>query len=678
MTGLKSKIWIFLIGFFFGIISLVFVIGFVLLNPKMKELVKKAYTEFKNNVPASQIKSMALNTKSLLELHTLVPSKFLNFPFPGTRAEESDDVVTWIAPLSMRVQPLDSPPSSSIGTKGSSKPIHLIGLKGETVSFQVILRSKNSNVPVSLSVIPSSDPSLASCVTIHRYLEFFEHFKASAIKYGPINTLDVPDPLIPFHDPYTPGRKIVENLSLSKKSNIPIWIDVHFSKNCSGKHYYETLVVKTKDKIIRSTSIDMEVLNVTMPEHVGLDRWMEVFVSRFWRNGMVNSPEEFRQMYWKAFTLAHQYGFSTNDADSLPKIQWNWKTGDPISVDWSDYDSLFGPMISGQLTGSTPNVWCLPIQTYQLGVGWWGGFTILGDKQSPISAWKGIPDHAAQQLAKLIVQHWQEKGWPINRGFAYIFDEPMHKLYYYADTYKLIAKEAESLHKGSNNKIRVMITDAPYIWRRKQAGHDKKVMVGKIDIWAAGAEVYIPGRMQERQKDGNRVWFYQAGGPPFIGQNDLYSFGPGFRMWFWTAWKYRVNGVFYWADTFWNDNRKGSNPYESPGIGDGMIFYPGKQLHYIGYPDIEGPIPSVRMAQWRRGYQDYKYLYLLKQKGQGAEADQRVDELVKKALDDGGYFPYWRNPLWQKPGDWSHDPQAWHKSRIEMARRISELYKANN
>lgn len=677
MTRLRSKVVIFLFGFILGLFSLIFFIGFILVNPQMKGYVKEVYKKIKQEVPASKIKSIAINTKSLLEVHSLIPEKFLNFPFPGTRAEQSNGVVSWIAPLSMRVRPLDSPPSSSIGQKGSSPPIKLVGLKGETVSFQVILKSTKSVHDVKVSLVPSSDSFSESCISSHRFLEYYEHFKASAVKYGPIHTLDVPDPLIPFHDPYTPGRKIIEDLPLSEKTNTPIWIDVHFSKKCPAKHFQETLVIQSSDKTIRSTPVDMEVLNAILPERVGLDRWMELYTSRFWRNGMVTSQEEFRQMYWKAFILGHKYGFATNDAgDNTPRIQWDWKTGTPLSVDWTDYDALYSPMISGQLTGLSPNVWCLPIQTYQLGVGWWGGFTILGDKQSPISSWKGVPDHATQQLAKLIVQHWKDKGWPINRGFAYIFDEPMHKLYYYGDTYKLIAKEAESLHKGSKNQLRVMITDAPYIWRRKQAGHDKKVMVGKVDIWAAGAETYIPERMQERQRNGDRTWFYQAGGPPFIGQNDLYSFGPGFRMWFWTAWKYRVNGVFYWADTFWNDNRKGSNPYESPGLGDGTIFYPGKQLHYIGFPDIEGPIPSVRMAQWRRGYEDYKYLYLLKQKGKGNLADQQVNNLVKKALDDGGYFPYWRNPLWQKPGAWSHDPQAWHKARIRMARKIAELYGA--
>ena len=79
------------------------------------------------------------------------------------------------------------------------------------------------------------------------------------------------------------------------------------------------------------------------------------------------------------------------------------------------------------------------------------------------------------------------------------------------------------------------------------------------------------------------------------------------------------------------------------------------------------------MAQWRRGYEDYKYFYMLKEKEHQADADKTVNSLVHKALDDGGYIPYWRNPLWWKPGDWNHDPRRWHRARVKLAEEISNL-----
>lgn len=674
MKGFSKKFLWFLVGLTTGILAIALVAFFILTSPplrtQLKDTVKKI---LKYHQSFAVINTLETKSKDLLHPGIVIPERFLHYPFPGNRIEKSGSFLTWIAPMSDRIQPQDKPPSNLVGKKNSSPSIRLVGLRGETLSFQLVIRSsqETSNIHVNFSV--NHDSPAASCITTHRFLEYYEHFVASDVKYGPVHPHDIPDPLIPFHDPYIPSRIIVSGIHVVSDFNQPVWLDIKYSKKCLPGKYYGHLIIRSGEKILRKTPVRFEVLKPVLPDSAPISRWMQLYVSRLYHGGMVNNDEEFQLMYRRAFKLAHNYGFATNDpGDIQPRVQWDWKTGTPLSVDWTYYDNLYGPMISGKLTGSTPNIWSLPIQTYSLGVGMWGGFTILGNNPSPIKNWKGVPDIATQNWAKLIVQHWKEKGWPINRTFAYIFDEPIHKLYYYADTYKLIAKESNSLHKGST-KIRVMITDVPYITYKNQLGHKKLVMVGKVNIWAGAAEQFIPSRMQERQKQGDHVWFYQAGGPPFIGQNDLYSLGPGFRMWFWTAWKYHVDGVFYWADTFWDDNQKNLNPFKNQGLGDGTIMYPGKQLHYIGFPDIEGVIPSVRMAQWRRGYEDYRYFTLLKKLGQENKANKLVDKLVLHALDDGGYLPYWRSPLWQKPGDWSHNPQDWHEARIDMAHQIVQI-----
>ena len=658
-----------------GILMVALAAFFVLTSPNLREHLKETLKKIlKVHQTVAALQTLEAKSKHLLHPGLVIPDGFLHYPFPGTRVEKNGNLVTWIAPLSDRIQLQDLPPDDQVGKPDSSSPLHLVGLRGEVLSFQLVLRTEQRIPDIHARL--SLDPQAASCITTHRFLEHYEHFTASDVKDGPMHPHDIPDPLIPFRDPYTPGRIIVADIPVTPNANQPVWIDVAYARNCAPGTYSGILTVRSGDRIFRKTPVKLEVLAPILPEHAPISRWMELYVSRFYaglvKGGLPTSDLEFQRMYQKTYVLAHNYGFSTNDSGGIqPDIRWDWKTGTPTSVNWSYYDNLFGPILSGELTGSSPNTWSLPIGPWALGVGMWGGFAVLGGHPSAISDWKGVPDIAAQNLAKLFVRHWKEKGWPIDRTFVYVADEPVHKLYYYPDTYKLIAKDADSLHKGSPD-IRVMLTDVPYISYKNQIGHKKLTMVGKVNIWAAAPEQFIPSRMQERQKKGDQVWFYQAGGPPFIGQNDLYSLGPGFRMWFWTAWKYHVNGVFYWADTFWNDNKKNTNPFVNQGLGDGSIMYPGTQLHYIGFPDIKGPIPSIRMAQWRRGYEDYRYLTLLKQRRKEKEADRTVDQLVIHALNDGGYLPYWRSPLWQKPGDWSHNPQDWHRARIDMAREIAE------
>ena len=662
---------IFLSGFVFGIffVGIVGLLIFVVpeFRDHTKEMVKNV---LKDHHPIGVLRGMVVGSKANFHLRpgsTHIPKEFLDFPFPGNRVEQSHGILSWIAPFSMRVRQDDLPPISSVGPQGSSTPIKLVGLKGETLSFQVVLRAKS---PQSIHVVLAPDPSehSSSCLITHRFLEWYITFMARATKDSPLRTVTNPDPLIPFHDPYGTDHTVISKVSLSKNSNQVVWVDIKMSRGCQAGIYHGSLTLSSNGRTIRNTPVEFEVLNATLPRTTSLQRWMELYNTRFWKGEFIGSLDEYRLLYQRYFLVGQKYGFDTNTANP-PEIRWDWTKGTPTDENWDEYDRTFGPILSGKLTGSPPHAWCLPIPTYSLGKEDWGGFSIRA--RSPIQNWKGIPDIATQNLSKLIVQHWKEKGWDLKSAFAYIWDEPAHQLYY-SDIYRLIAHEATSLHKGSS-ELNVMITDTPYITYKNQVGLDKSAMNGNINIWSSSAEYYIPKRLESERKKGARIWFYQAGGPPFIGKSWLDSRGPGFRMWFWAAWKYKADGVFYWASTFWNGNDKSNNPYHNPGGADGIVFYPGKQLHLIGYPDIEGPVPSIRMAQWRRGYEDYKYFVLLKRMNKETIPDHFIDSLVRKALNPGGYTPAWRDPDWQRPGDWSHDPQAWHRIRVQLARKIASF-----
>lgn len=646
-------------------------------NGKLRQWAENEIRDLSRSLhPFRQIRNYANDIKAVAEtpkLKALSKFSFQNVGFAGNRVEKSGDLVTWITPFSDRVPPDETPPESRLKNPGEARPLVLTGLKGEVLSFQLVARSSRDHENLTVEI--EHGAGLSKCVTVHRFREIYMKLMVhQGGKYGPLKEIVNPDPLVPFTDPYEPGHVLIHDFSLSADTNQPIWFDVHYSRSCSPGKYHGTLVLRSSGKTVRKTPVTFSVLDATLPRHAGLDRWMEFYTSRFWKGEMIPNDQAYQALFQRYFQVAHQYGFSTNGCGDIgPDIHWDWNTGKPTSVNWSYYDQIFDPILSGKLTGSSPNIWCFPIKTYSLGVGNWGGFMIEGGSPSPIENWKGIPDIAAQNLARLIVQHWKEKGWPLSRGIVYAFDEPSHQLVYYPDIYRLIANVADSIHKGSDNQMRFMLTDNPWPWYKTQAGHHKSVMYDKVDIWAPSSETYIPDRFKKYQEEGKRVWFYQSG-PPFIGGSDLASTGTGFRMWFWTAWKYRSNGVYYWAMNFWNGNNRAENPYTNAGSGDGIMFYPGHQLHILGLPDIDGPVPSIRSSQWRRGYEDYKYFTLLKNKGAGDEADQWVNKLVIHALNDGAYIPYWRNPLWWKAGDWDHDPRSWHLARVAMAKKIALLY----
>jgi hypothetical protein len=74
------------------------------------------------------------------------------------------------------------------------------------------------------------------------------------------------------------------------------------------------------------------------------------------------------------------------------------------------------------------------------------------------------------------------------------------------------------------------------------------------------------------------------------------------------------------------------------------------------------------MKALRRGLFDYEYFTLLKQRG--GDPDAVVRRILRGALNEEAYDPYWDHPLWARPGDWSHEPADWDEARAELARAI--------
>ena len=673
----KSFISGMLIGFFVGS-SMIFIValgaGFLIIKdphgPLAKLVINKLHLYSGVLGPLVSIKHLAESTASKLktpELKMRYPFSFQTVSFPGSRVEQSQDLLSWISPFSDRIPVDQKPPEALIKTQGQSRAINLIGLKGETLSFQVVLRSQKNLDNIMITFVPDQISGI-SCIQVHRFKEIY--LKVILNQEGSLKKIMNTDPLVPFTDPYKPGHILIDKIALSKNINQPVWIDIHFSENCPPGDYSGVLKVTKDGSDLRNSQIHFHIINASLPKDVGLDRWMQLYTGRFTGGEMIPNDQMFRLMLSRYYVMAHKYGFATGGCGTLsPAVQWKGKKIE--SVDWSKYDYLQGDEISGNLTGAPPNQWCFPlIGPDQVGVT--GGFTYQTGTPSDISDWKKFARPIVKELSKAIVTHWKEKGWPLNKGFVYIWDEPEHQIYY-PDIYKIIAYGSDAIHDASNRQLKVMLTDNPYTWSRLQIGHHKNVIYNKIDIWAANGSTLIPDRYDEAHKKGEKVWFYQSG-PPFLGDQHITGFGPGFRMYFWTAWKYKINGIFYWASNFWSGNAETNNPYKHGGVQDGVMFYPGHQLHYLGLPDIDGPVPSVRMSQWRRGYEDYKYFVLLKEKGESSYVDKKVNALIIKALDDGGYIPYWRNPLWHRAGDWEHDPKVWHKTRVELANKIERIY----
>ena len=139
------------------------------------------------------------------------------------------------------------------------------------------------------------------------------------------------------------------------------------------------------------------------------------------------------------------------------------------------------------------------------------------------------------------------------------------------------------------------------------------------------------------------TWWYTCTGPvdPFP-SNHLNDDAYSFRMLSWMGKKYDISGYLNWAVAFnlsaVNNGYKNYNPYEearngSFGIfsdGDGFMVYPGAPY------GIEGPIGSLRAANFRDGVEDYESICLFEKiyEENGVSAQSIMDSFYEKLFVD--------------------------------------------
>jgi hypothetical protein len=302
------------VGFMIGITSILILLAggtyYSLGNPNgrfvqwSKSLAKKVLF---NNQTLSQLKTYIHGVKSEVKNpQAFIKStySFQKVSFPGSRAESSDSIVTWIAPFSDRIPLTDQPPPEKIHPPGQSRPLGLIGLKGETVSFQLAIRSKKSldNLTVKLNL---DSPDETSCIKIHRFLEIYVKLMIhEGSKYGPLKELINPDPLVPFTDPYLQGHQLISIITTTKDRTQPIWFDVHFSRSCPSKVASGVLELRSNGSLVRKTLIQFKILNATLPHDVGFDRWMDFYITRFWRGELIKDDNEYLSLLHRYYQVA--------------------------------------------------------------------------------------------------------------------------------------------------------------------------------------------------------------------------------------------------------------------------------------------------------------------------------------------------------------------------------------
>jgi hypothetical protein len=543
----------------------------------------------------------------------------------------------WLIDDSTKVRPgdaLGAPVSVS-----AAPAVELEAAAGETVAFQLVLASPQAATGLSLERVDLSGP--AGSIPREEVQVFLESYivcpsvPRELVSEGPG---EYPDPLIPL-----PAR-----FSIAAGRKQPLWIDVHVPRQSRAGRYSGRLRVLGDAAGPRAVTLAVTVHPFALPATPSLSAWVPLYAGHL-QEGERTSEDD-RELLWAYYRMAHDHRFVTQIAEEEPRIGWDEATGRLLEADWRSYDARNGPALDGTLfaDAQAPALWKVG------GFMGWGqafGGTLETDREITPARRRALTEYAGE-----IARHFKQRDWSRPRLFMYLIDEP--DLAQRPALTGVVKQYGDAIHEAKAG-IAHLVTVSP----------DGSSLQGSVDIWATWGAGFSPAAMRSRQALGERAWFYQQH-EPFVGGHCLNHEGLGLRSWGWIAWRYGVDGVFLWVGNFWNkDPYRDPRTWDERQLGNGVLFYPGRQLSSLGYPPLRGPVSSFRMKALRRGLQDYEYFKLLREAG--GDPDALVSQIVRSALGDGGRTPHWRHPRWADHGDWSHQPSEWDRVRREVARQIT-------
>ncbi|MFO0715152.1 MAG: DUF4091 domain-containing protein [Sandaracinus sp.] len=553
--------------------------------------------------------------------------------------------------------------------------VRVFAAQNETVAFQLILESDGvgaREVNVTLAelrhgsdVIANEGPYDPGSFVGRRIELFTEHYlhvterSAWSGSWGwwgarPLPDEEhigwIPDALIPFEAPAGEHAHGVGGapFAIAPSSNQGVWVDLFVPRGTAPGTYTGTAILTEEGTESLRVPVELEVFPFALPDETH-QRNMFVFGPVVERHGLERDSPEYWAMVHRYMNLAHRHRMDLTDGarslDDMATSLAGYYTG-------AFYTREHGYEGPGEGVGNG---------TYSIGTydqpdgGWRSGFA-PNDRET----WQRAADAWEQ---------WFRDHAPGVFRFKYMDDEPR------PEAYAGIRERAEWIHTSPGPGQDLLTFDTVRI---------DPALYGAIDVWAltvqSGYEEdgvtagYDLPKVAERRALGERAAIYNGTRPSYGQASALDAFATENRVNPWICWKYDVDLYFLWETSVyteygqnaWVDQYTYGEPGERP-WGDGNYLYAGEDALF---PDdsrgYAGPIASVRMKNWRRGQQDYEYLWLAREAG--IAVDDLVDEVVPAAFDDyasPGFDDQGDQPLWATRGF------RFERARRRLAERLA-------
>ncbi|NIM93165.1 MAG: DUF4091 domain-containing protein [Anaerolineales bacterium] len=549
--------------------------------------------------------------------------------------------------------------------------IRIYGARNEVVAFQLILQAGSSgsegvNIQISdlrkgAYAIPGSESGPLDPYDYRgRYVELFtEHYlqidepsrggtawsrwaAPSAYYLG-----WVPDALIPFAAPPGMGGAPFD---IRPNLNQGVWVDIWIPRDAPKGVLTADVIISESGEVTYKVPLELEVYDFSLPDETHFQSMFAIEPGDIGRRHSVEfDTNEYYEIETRYHQMAHRHRFDI--VESVRNL--------------SQMRRYHNKYLSGLL--------------YTAKYGYAGPGEGIGNQIFSIGFYGAVPTEYGGSFHSWSEESW----WNGSDAWASWFQENAP----HVDIHKfLLPDEPET-----ESELNMIQTQA--IWSHTNPGIGSVIPTfvthwidpdyqGYVDIWSISADFSLNGTkpgtsiqdLQAELSEGRKVGIYN-GYRPATGSTLIDTDAIDFRVIPWIGWKYDLDHYFYWMTTYWTDHlsNKRWNVFTNPKTtkymrnGGGTFFYPGEDYAYVEENrELPGPMSSIRMKNWRRGMQDYEYLWVANKLGLMHEVEEIVNRAVPAALWEA-------NPR----GDisWSTQGVTFERFRRELAELIVSTHR---
>ena len=548
--------------------------------------------------------------------------------------------------------------------------VTLRAARNEFVAFQVIVESDKgvSGMKVRLNGLAGPDGATISGRNVALFKAWYLHVTEPSNKFKKLS-LGLgwyPDALLPVEEgkPVTLDIPDERNGIGASQRNHTVWVDIFVPRDRKAAppgDYTGQLVVSHpggESKI----EVVLKVWDFALPEEIHCR-------GDIWNGSLKNMPPELELLYYQ---MAHRHRFQPGVCFYRPGLKIE---GTKVTLDWSAYDERVGKYLDGTAFTKEHGYW-------GPGYGEPIGHMVLPFDcergENTARAWPmATPKEGRTQEFEAV---WLETARQVKAHFE---AEPRMK-----KVEKIIFLDAldESYNEAAYEKMiyfRKLLNrglGAKWFKYRIDGGYNSPAMrklSPYVDLWVCATIGFDHDKIARFRAKGVEPWFYgsviypskAAGGSS--GSNTYLDLDMlTCRSVAWIAWKYDCGYCAWEFDAYWDNvnnvhdaDRNWTDAINFRHRGLGLAYNGSGCLIYRGKPmGLPGPAPSIRLKAHRRGFQDYEYLWLLKQAGKGEMADKLVNSIIHGrplGMAAAGQIELWKN-----------NPEAWDAAILQAAEML--------